>query len=773
MDMRISRGLTNLYLIPLSCLCLLAGGCSTSPSAWVERGKKSAAAGKYAEAEIDYLKATQAKTDFGEAWYGLGLTQFKQGHLGDALQSLSRATGLLPSREDVAVTMAETSMAIYLASPARSAPLYQQVVTTSGDLLKRNPNSYDGIRLKGFIAMIDRHYPEAEELLTKADSIKPGQGDVTQALMQCLIRNGQGPEAEKLGMAFLARQKDFIPVYDLLYGYYINNHRDGDAEQLLKNKIAANPGVVLFRLQLARNYLDAKKETELSGVLKRLLDDSKQFPDGRLTVGDFYRANNRLDDALRMFQAGAAQGGKQKAAYQQRTANILVSMGKSAQALSVVEDILKADSANIDARFLRANIRLSNGTPEDFDGAFQELSQLAKEQPKDALIHYTLGRAYLAKSNIDAALAEFQDALRQDPQLLQAKVLAADVSLRRGDFAEATRYSEQIVAQTGGNPAARLLRAEALTGMGNFDQAASEVNLLNSQFPNAIEPKLQLAALRLAQKRYPEAEELYRVLYRANQQDLRPLQGLVGAMIAQQQYDPAIQLLNQEKLKPGAPIAQLDALLADAALRGRKLDVAVQQYSRLSAAAPGSAFDHLRLGDAYLQKGNSQQAISEFEAAKNLNPKDPQSNAMLALALGKAGKSFDSERAYREALALQPENALVKNNLAYLLAEKGGNLDDALRLALEASRQQPANVALSDTLAYIYMKKNLPDSAIQILASATQKDPNQPVYRYHLALALRQKGDKAGARRECEAALASGPGKDDEAKIRALLDSLS
>ncbi len=295
---------------------------------------------------------------------------------------------------------------------------------------------------------------------------------------------------------------------------------------------------------------------------------------------------------------------------------------------------------------------------------------------------------------------------------------------------------------------------------------------MSQEFPNAVEPKLQLAALRMAQKRYAEAEGLYRGLYEASRKDLRALNGLVDVLDAQEHYDAAIQFINQEKLKPGAPIAQLDALLADTALRGSKLDVAVQQYSRLVTSAPGSAFDHLRLGDAYLQKGNSQQAISELETAKNLNPKDAQSNAMLALALSKAGKTADSERAYREALALEPENPLVKNNLAYLLAEKGGNLDDALRLAQEASRQQPGILPLSDTLAYIYIKKNLPDSAIQILSNATRKDPKQPVYRYHLAMALLQKGDKSGARRQCEAALSDGPSKADEEKIRALLAGL-
>ena len=77
-------------------------------------------------------------------------------------------------------------------------------------------------------------------------------------------------------------------------------------------------------------------------------------------------------------------------------------------------------------------------------------------------------------------------------------------------------------------------------------------------------------------------------LYAANPKDLRPVQGLVNAMVAQDHYDAAVQFLSQEKLKPGVPTAQLDALLADTALRGRKLDVAVQQYSRMASTAPSS-----------------------------------------------------------------------------------------------------------------------------------------------------------------------------------------
>ena len=199
------------------------------------------------------------------------------------------------------------------------------------------------------------------------------------------------------------------------------------------------------------------------------------------------------------------------------------------------------------------------------------------------------------------------------------------------------------------------------------------------------------------------------------------------------------------------------------------VDLAIKQYSQLESANPASYFEHMRLGDAWLQKGNTTNAISEFRIARGLAPKDKLVAAMLALSLGRAGRNQEATKAYVEALALDSGNPLLMNNLAFLLAEAGDTRDQALKLAQDASRIQPANDALSDTLGWVYLKKNMTDSAVQIFSNVSQKNPDHAVYRYHLALALVQKGDKASARKQLEAALAMRPTPADQAKIGELL----
>ena len=84
----------------------------------------------------------------------------------------------------------------------------------------------------------------------------------------------------------------------------------------------------------------------------------------------------------------------------------------------------------------------------------------------------------------------------------------------------------------------------------------------------------------------------------------------------------------------------------------------------------------------------------------------------------------------------------------------------------------PQDPNVSDTLGWIYIKKNLSDNAIQIFQELVQQYPNQATFRFHLAMALFQKGDKPRAKKELEQALKSNPPKEEAGKIRELMTRL-
>src|ERR1017187_8990855 len=120
----------------LTALTLFASGCGTNPAVYVAKGKKNLEQGRYADAAINFQKAVQKDPNLGDAWYGLGSTQFREKNLKDAYANLRRATDLLPGREDVAVAFAEVCLAIYMVDLSRPAGLYNTVRDTSERLLK-------------------------------------------------------------------------------------------------------------------------------------------------------------------------------------------------------------------------------------------------------------------------------------------------------------------------------------------------------------------------------------------------------------------------------------------------------------------------------------------------------------------------------------------------------------------------------------------------------------------------------------------------------------
>ena len=162
-------------------------------------------------------------------------------------------------------------------------------------------------------------------------------------------------------------------------------------------------------------------------------------------------------------------------------------------------------------------------------------------------------------------------------------------------------------------------------------------------------------------------------------------------------------------------------------------------------------------------------AAASFKKAQEIAPNNVIPYLQLAILYNTTGQGAQAKPLYEQVLKLQPDNPVALNNLAFIMADAGDDLDQALTMAQRAKQQRPNDKDVSDTLGWIYIKKNLADSAIVIFRDLVKSDPERATYRYHYAMALMQKGDKASAKKELEAALKSSPQKDEEGKIRDLM----
>ena len=300
--------------------------------------------------------------------------------------------------------------------------------------------------------------------------------------------------------------------------------------------------------------------------------------------------------------------------------------------------------------------------------------------------------------------------------------------------------------------------------------------LAGQQVPNSADALFQAGVARFSEGKYKEAEEAFRKVYELEPGASRGILGVAEVYVAQKRDDEALRLLQAESEKSPA---RLDFHLAigNVALHAAKLDLAIGEFQRvldgLDKNSNAASDLYFRLGETYRRKGDLDFSIAALLEAQKLQPANTAISSALAFVLDAAGQKKGAEAEYRKLLELNPNNGLVINNLAFLLADNDGDLDLALAYAHRARQLVPDAVPVADTLGWVYLKKNMAKEAVAVFRDVVQKDPAHATYRYHLAAALDQMGDHAAAIEELKTALKANPSKDDEQKIKDLLQTIS
>jgi tetratricopeptide (TPR) repeat protein len=755
-------------------LLLLAGACGRNPHYYYDKANKLAAHGKPDEAVLMYRKAIQKDDNFGEAYYRMGSLLWRLHRTQEAYAALLRAVELLPERDDVKARLADLELASWLANDHRPVKLHEKIKELCDQLLAANPESYDGLRLKGHLAAADKDYDEAERLYTQANQVKPLQPELVLGWTEVLLEDGRTPDAEREALQLIGKEKTYGPIYDLLYKYYAAAKRLPDAENILKLKVANNPTDAGSVLELAAFYAAAARESGMQEVVQRMVDDPKTFPDARIEVGDLYGRLQRWDDAVHMYEEGAKANSKQRIACLRKIADIRLAQGKSEQAGEVVDEILKELPRDPSARGVKASLLISTGKPDNVDKGVVELKSLVAANPQNAVWHFNLGRGLAAKGDLEGARVQFQAAVGNRRRgFLPPRLALLELAQAQHDYKAALDYANEILAQYPDLVRIKLVRVVSLMYTGKDDAARAEFAALERAFPNDPEVRMQLAVMKLHERKFQEAEDQFRKLldqHTPGQQngDTRAMNGLVGTLAAESQSDKAISVLQEELKKTPDSIPVRSILARTAALVG-KYELAVEQYQHLLALAPNSEAACLALGTTYRMKGDFANAITYLQKAHTMAPDDPVPMIRLGGALALTGRRPEALAVYRDALKLKPDDAATWSNAAYLIAESGGSLDEALKFAQKAMQLDSKQPSYTDTLGWVYLKRNQNDSAIQVFRILTQKYPNDATFHYHLGLALLQQGDKAMARAELKTALTQKPSEEVKRNIETVL----
>jgi tetratricopeptide (TPR) repeat protein len=765
--------------------------CNTDPNVakkrYLDLGNKYFDKGKFKEASIMYRRSLEKDKRYGPAYYKLGLTYLKQKNLTAAVNNLRRAVELLPKDQPDHWDALTKWTDIYLAvvhEPQQLAESEQNIKA----LLAHDPNSFDAHRMSGDLnfvrslqALQRKGQDEGKKLMDAAlveyrtaDSIKPGEPGVMMQLARGLEMEGDAAGAEQYFKKVIDKNKSEQAAYTELYRMYMYQGRKDDAEKLLKLAFQNNPRNYSYLTSLAMHYSLVNRRQDMLDVLAQIKSHAKDFPQAYEKVGNFYLRLGDPDSAIREYKEGMTKDPTRKALYQKSVMEVLIRQGKRGEAAEVNQQILKENPNDSDARSLEASFLLDKG---DINRALTELQSVVTRSPDNPVARYNLGRAHIAKGEWEQARQAFQKAIELRPDYMLARLALAQLLVTRGDFDAALKSAQEILKVDRQNKNAQLIESAAFLGEKKYGESRALLNGMLTKNANSPDVLFQLGVVDLAEGKYKDANESFKRTYELNPANSRGLMGMVETEMAENKPDEAIKTLEAEAAK--AP-NRLDVQLAlgNTEVRAGRYDLAIGYFQRVlngldkTTKARGDVY--MRIGETYRRKGDLQDSISALEDARKFLPDNVIILSTLALVLDSAGKWPEARQVYTATLKMEPNNAVALNNLAFLTAEHGGagELDTALTMAQRAKQLLPNLPEVSDTLGWIYLKKNLSGDAVDIFKDLVAKVPNSSTYRYHLAMAYYQQGDKVRAQSELQIALKMNPTDYEKAQILALLQKL-
>ncbi len=458
--------------------------------------------------------------------------------------------GLLWFSCPIVLTLALSACVVGIAQPApakasddfaQAATLAQQgrvaeAKTATLEALEKHPSSVEGYNLLGIIATNQQDYPGALEAFKKALQIAPNSVKTHNNIGNAYVAMKDLDAAEK---AFRTGLRLDPANQDGNYDLGVLLMMKGNARGAIPYFEKVNARNVAARFNLIRAYFESRRaedglrvarevsaqgqdDVQVHFSLGVLLASQKQYKASQLeleradalrpetfeiiyNLGQVYlRDGENAKSELAMNRALKLKPDSSEAMC--LLAKAYTNEGRPLDALDLLLRAHKLAPENVDVIFLMAQISMSQNYFEDAIPLLESGIQIA---PQRTDLIAALGESYFMAGKVDKAIDQFTKLLKIENSARSYSFLG--LSYRNlGRFDEAKKYFEEGIKLDPDNSSCLFNlgfiaeRQGDAAGAENYFQQALHYN---PDFPDAL---LEMANLRMAAKKFPEAEELLR-----------------------------------------------------------------------------------------------------------------------------------------------------------------------------------------------------------------------------------------------------------------------
>jgi tetratricopeptide (TPR) repeat protein len=750
---------TSCVIIAVVAVSLAA--CKSDPQATarehLEKGNQQLERKQYPEAIIEYRRAVQADPRLGPARLQLAFAYAATGDGINALREYVRAADLMPEDRD-AQAKAGTFMLL--------AGQFQDAEALAQRMIKRDPNDVHAhVLLANALAGL-KDTEGAVASFEKAVSLDPNRASTYSELGSIQLVSGNREAAEKAFMKAIEVDPKSANAHMALANYLWAIRDLPGAEKEMRTALALNPKHLVANRAMAMYLMITKQTAEAEPYLK-IVAEATPGPEPKYFLAEYYVRVNRVDDA-RAVLTPLLKDDDAFVGASVRLARLEAIALKNAEAHRLIDAVLAREPKNAEALVTRGKLFLSENNTVN---ALSTLQAAVEANPRSIEAQLALAQTYVARGAVKEATTAFNDALKLDGGNMEGRLGLARLQINNGSAAEAVPLVLKIVEERPTHLEARLLLLYGLIAVGDIPQATRQLDVLLRANPESATIQTAAGMVATLKQDTEAARQAYTRALAADPRSYQALAGLLTAEMQSKQFGRARSLIEKQLAEmPNDPntllmAAQTYSALGDAFEMERALKKTVE-------ADPQSLQAYSMLGRMYYQQGRLDLARAELEKYVSTAPLSVPGNTMLGTILELQGKKDEAKTRYGKALQIDPRAAVAANNLAWINANTNGNLDIALQLAQTAKAQLPNRHEVDDTLGWIYYKKGLSSMAIEALSSSTQKQPDNPSYNYHLALAHHQNGNKDEAKKLLEKALKSKSNFEGADEAKKLLESL-
>lgn len=739
-------------------------GCQRDPTLekqkYLESGRRYSADGKYREAAIQFANALKIDKNYADAHYELGQAYVRLERFNEAYGEFERTVELAPANYKARIDLGNLSLAGGRTEPAK---------LQADAVLAAEPDNPDVHAMLSAIAIRQGQTDKALTEIRRALQLEPNRAEFHENLALLL---GSDPTAVSLAEEELkkaiALDSKALSSRLLLAAFYSRYSRWQEAERTSWEAVGADPRSLAARAGLAQVFLKQGNQARAEDVFRKASQDLADDPQGMRMLADYYVSSRQLENAKREFSALAARHPKDLS-LREGYIRVLLAAKDYATAESAIAELTKKNPKDPEVAGLNGVVLLNEGNPRD---AVLVLQGAVQNVPNDDFLKYWLGRAALAKGEIDLAEKSFQSAVNLNPSNLQAEEELAQIARQRGDMNLLSEVAEKTVDAVPQFPGGYLWRALVEARHKAVDKAEADLKIAMTIAPQDPQAYLQLGRLRFEQQRYPEGTSLLERALQYDPNSYEALRLLVSYDLDQKQPDKALTRLRAQITKCPNNSSFYD-LLAELQIQNKNLDGAAAAAKQAIQLDSGNAEAVMIYAQIEVQRGRTADALSVWEDWSKSHPDDAGATAVLGTIEEANGDQGKAEVYYKKSLQVQPQQPLASNNLAYLMLEKGENVDVALTLAQTAHRALPNSASTADTLAWAYYHKNVYVFARELLEDAVKTDPDNASMQYHLGMVYTKLRDRNNATIHLRKAMSLAPDSPTAKNAQAALQGFS